>query len=89
MDSLNVDFLFINILLEETNEICTNEIFKESETLEGLSKSEFKELLSLGTEGLHFIFDGTFYKQIEGTAVGCPLYQTVFWELQMANSTKT
>ena len=44
MGSLGVDSLFTNIPLEETIEICTNELFKESETVEGLSKAEFKEL---------------------------------------------
>ena len=62
MGSLDVDSLFTNIPLEETIEICTNELFKESETVEGLSKTEFKELLSLATKDSHFIFDGTLYK---------------------------
>ena len=44
--SLDVDFLFNNIPLEETIEICTNELFKESETAEGLS---LKSFLSLAT----------------------------------------
>ena len=42
MGSLDVDSLFTSIPLEETIEICTNELFKESETIEGLSKTEFK-----------------------------------------------
>ena len=50
MGSLDVDSLFTNKPLEETIEICTNELFKESEIVEGLSKSEFKELLSLTTK---------------------------------------
>ena len=44
MSSLDVDSLFTNIPLEEIIEICTNELFKESETAESLSKTEFKEL---------------------------------------------
>ena len=40
--SLDVDSLFTNIPLEETIEICTNELFKECETIEGLSKLTFK-----------------------------------------------
>ena len=36
MGSLDVDSLFTNILLENTIETCTNELFKESETVEGL-----------------------------------------------------
>ena len=38
--------------------------FKESETVENLSKSEFKELLFLAPKDPDFIFDGTLYKQI-------------------------
>ena len=77
MGSLDVDFLFTNIPLEEAIETCTNELFKESETLEGLSKTEFKELLSLATKDSHFIFDGTVYKQIDGVAMGSPLGLTL------------
>ena len=55
MGSLDVDSLFTNIPLEETIEICTNELFKESEIVEGLSKTEFKELLSLTTK-VHILF---------------------------------
>ena len=40
MGSLDIDSLFTNIALEETNEICTNELFKESETIEDLSKTD-------------------------------------------------
>ena len=73
MGSLGVDSLFTNIPLEETIEICTNELFKESETVEGLSKTEFlSELLSLATKDLHFIFDGTLYKQIDSVAMVAP-----------------
>ena len=66
MGSFYVDSLFTNIPLEETVEICTNELFKEFETVEGLSKPGFKELLYL-------VFDGTLYKQIDGLAMGSPL----------------
>ena len=77
MGSLDVDSLFTNIPLEETIEICTNELFKESETVEGLSKTEFKELLSLATKDSHFIFDGALYKQIDGVAMCSPLGPTL------------
>ena len=77
MDSLDVDSLFTNIPLEETIEICTNELFQESETVECLRKTEFKELLSLATKDSHFIFNGTLYKQIDGVAMGSPLGPTL------------
>ena len=77
MGSLDVDSLFTNIPLEETIKICANELFKESETVEGLSKTEFKELLSLATKDSHFIFDGTLYKQIDGVTMGSLLGPTL------------
>lgn len=45
-------------------EICTNEPFKESETVETLNKSGFKKLLPLAIKDSHFIFNGTLHKQI-------------------------
>ena len=77
MGSLDIDSLFTNIPLEETIQICTNELFKESKTVEGLSKTEFKELLSLSTKNSNFIFDGTLYKQIDGVAMAPPLDPTL------------
>ena len=44
----------------------------EGEVIEGLSKTEFKELLSLATKDSHFIFDETLHKQIDGVAMGPP-----------------
>ena len=51
--------------------------FKESETVENLSKSEFKELLFLAPKDPDFIFDGTLYKQIGGVAMGSSLGLTL------------
>ena len=42
MGSLDVESLFTDRPLEETIEIWTSEPFRESETVEGLSKSEIK-----------------------------------------------
>ena len=61
MGNLDVDSLFTDIPLEETIETSTKKLFKESETVEGLSKTEFKELLSLATNDSHFIFDATLF----------------------------
>ena len=47
MEGLDVHYLFSNIPLEETIKICTNGFFKNTERVEGLSKIEFKQLLSL------------------------------------------
>ena len=75
MASLDVDSLFTNIPLDETINICTESIFNESDTVEGLNKSEFKELLSLATKESYFIFNELLYKQIDVVAMGSPLDQ--------------
>ena len=66
MGTLDVDSLFANIPLEETIEICTN-------IVHGWQKSKFKDLQSLATKELYFIFNNILYKQIDGVAMGCPL----------------
>ena len=54
--SLDVDSLFTNIPLEETINICTNLLYNNEDVIEGINKSEFKNLLSLCTQESHFIF---------------------------------
>ena len=88
MGSFDVESLFTNILLEETIEICTNEPSRESETVEELIKSEFKELLYLATKDSHRIFVGAFYKYIYGVAMGSalgPTLASVFLVYQVKN----
>lgn len=63
MGSLGMDFLFTKIPLEEAIEIYANKLYKQSDTVDRLSESEFRELLFLATRDLHFIFNGTLYKQ--------------------------
>ena len=52
------DSFLINIPFEENNDICTNTLFEDNERVEGLSKIEFKKLLSLVTRESYFIFNG-------------------------------
>ena len=77
MASLDVHSLFTNIPLDETINICTESIFNESDTVEGLNKSKFKELLSLATKESYFIFNELLCKQIDGVAMGSPLGPTL------------
>ena len=73
MGSLDIDSLFTNIPLEETIEIGTNNLFKNSDIAHGLKKSEFKDLLSLAAKESYFIFNNILYKQTDEVAVGSPL----------------
>ena len=73
MDSLDVDSLLTNIPLDETIDICVNQLFENTDTVKGFTKSELKQLLSLATKESYFIFNGLLYKQIDGVAMGSPL----------------
>ena len=44
MGSLDVDSLFTNIPLDETIDICVNQLFENTDTVEGFTKSEHKQL---------------------------------------------
>ena len=73
MDSLDVDSLFTNIPLNETIDICINQLFENTDTVEGFKKSDLKQLLCLATKESYFIFNGLLYKQIDDVAMGSPL----------------
>ena len=73
MNSLDVDSPFTNISFEKTITICTESIYNQNDTFEGLSKSELKKLPCLDTEEHYFIFNESLYKQIDDVAMGSPL----------------
>lgn len=54
ISSLDINSLYIKINLNKTIEICTNDLFENSEIVHRLKKSEFKDLLSLATKDSHF-----------------------------------
>ena len=61
MGSLDVDSIFTNIPLEETINICTESIYVQNDSVEGLKKSEYTELLSLANKEAYFIFNEILY----------------------------
>ena len=64
--SLHIHSLFINIPFKESKK-CWN-----TKRVEGLSKIEFKELLSLAKKESFFTFNGKFCKQFNGVTMGLP-----------------
>ena len=72
----NVYSLFTNIPLKEIINICTNLQYNNIDVIESLNKSEFKNLLSLATLELYFMFDDILYKQKHGVVMGSPLGPT-------------
>ena len=77
MGSLDVDSLFTNIPLKETINLCTNLLHNNVDVIEGISKSEFKNLLSLATQESYFMFYNILYNQKERMAMGSPLGLTM------------
>ena len=72
MDSLDIDSLFTIIPLNETIDICINQLFENTDTIEGFIKSEIKQLLCLATKESYFIFNDLLYKQNDGVTMGSP-----------------
>ena len=80
MCAFDVDALFTNIPLDETIDICCNELFKHKnrrERVSGLTKKQFRVLLELATKESFILFNGKYYKQIDGVAMGSPLGPTL------------
>ena len=72
MVSYDVTSLFTNIPLEETIELAVDLIFEKNPNIK-ISRAELKELFQFATSQSHFLFDGNFYDQIDGVAMGSPL----------------
>ena len=77
MASLDVDWLFTNVPLDETTGICTQGLFGNESTVCGLNKKEISEMMSLTIKESIILFDMEFYSQIDGVAMGSPLRPTL------------
>ena len=77
MASLDIDSLFTNVPLDETINLCINELFKCDNKTCGMSKTEMFEMLSLTTKESIILYDNSFYSQIDGVSMGSPLGPTL------------
>ena len=68
MATLDITSLFTNIPLDETIKICLNGSFKKKHCVSNLDQANFEKPLWLTTKESFFIFDKTFYKQLDGVA---------------------
>ena len=73
MASLDVEPLFTNIPLDETTDIVTKKVFEKKQKVNGLSRTDFRRLLVMSTKGTVFLFNGRYYRQKDGVAMGSPL----------------
>ena len=72
MSSLDVDLLFTNVPLEETTNICVNELFKIN-SIHSLNKKRITAMLSLTIKESNCLFDMSFYTQVDGVVMGSQL----------------
>ena len=65
-----------NTPLKETIHMVSNKVFEHKKKVDGLSKTDFRRLLTLATEGTVFYFNGQYYRQKDRVAMGSP------WDLR-------
>ena len=102
MASFDVKSLFTQIPLKETIDICVNELFRDIDSRKVgeldlltvdykgkhsyFTKKHFRKLLEWAALDMHFLFNSTLYKQVDGVAMGSPLGPTLanafmcYWE---------
>ena len=73
MTSLDVDALFTNIPLEETIDICVDNLYSDNENPPNIPNYNFRNLLNIATKETFFMFNNKYYKQVDGVAMGSPL----------------
>ena len=73
MTSFDIDSLFTNLPLNETIELCIKKLFKGKKKVKGMNKEQFKTLLEFAAKGSFFLFNGKFYVQDDGVAMGSPI----------------
>ena len=72
MCSFDVKSLFTNVPLDETIQICLDKLYTHPKP-PTLPRAVLKKLLEFATKKSHFLFDGKYYDQIDGVAMGSPL----------------
>ena len=70
--SYDVESLFTNIPLNETIDIAIDLIFANNPTFT-INRKDLKQLFNIATAQTHFLFDGKYYDQTDGVAMGSPL----------------
>ena len=76
MASFDVESLFTNIPLKETIDLCVDILFDDRTNIDGITKDYFHDLLTICMSESLVSFDGEYYKQIDGVAMGSPLGPT-------------
>ena len=73
MAGFDVESLFINILLQETIDLCVELLFNDKPNIDGFTITVFHELRTVTMSESIVLVDGEYYEQIDGVAMGSPL----------------
>ena len=76
MVSFDVESLFTNIPLKETIDLCVDILFYDRTNIDGITKDYFHDLLTICMSESLVLFDGEYYKRIDGVAMGSSLGPT-------------
>ena len=77
MCSFDVCSFFTNVPLDQTIQICLTKLYSLPDPAT-LPRTVLKDLLEFATKKSHLIFDGQYYDQIDGVAIGSPLGPNIF-----------
>ena len=73
MASFDVKSLFTNIPLQETIDLCVDLLFNDQPNIDGFTKTDFHELLTVTLSESVILFNNEYYKQIDRLAMNSPL----------------
>ena len=73
MASLDVDSLFTNIPVDETIDLCVENLYIDNKIPPNIQKHDFRSLLNIATKESFFTFNNKFYKQVDSAAMRSPL----------------
>ena len=74
---LDIDYVFTNISLDETINICIDLLFKQGNIDFGLNKKQMLEIHSIALKKSIILFDNKYYCQVYGVAKGPPFSPVV------------
>ena len=75
--SFDIELLFTKIPLQETIDLCVENLFQDRTHVNNLSKDYFRELLTRTMSESLILFDQQFHKPHDGVAMGSPLGPTL------------
>ena len=73
MASLDVDSLFTNIPLDETIDICVDNLCNDNENSLNIPKHDFRNFHNIATIESFFLFNKKYCKQVDGVVMGIAL----------------